>query len=593
MKVLRTKLNLHMKKRGFLPFIVLLCIVSRITAADSLKTQPVDRLDYSYNINDRLFEAGNYFVFLYDDWGFDGAINYLGLPNNVISIRENRFQVVDPLFGQVPMGWLGTAYSALEFSATGQGLAFQSRFTNDGKIKSRFDYERGDYNFLNFGIFMAGQLSDRVKWNFSGERFGYDGRFGLYTYSQTRTNETLTESYRMNIQNEYERWRLLTSLSYQKYRPGVLETSVSGNYPAWRFSGGKTESRVAVSVCVAQATQTDSLFIGVSLDGFIYRNDNSSFDLDYNGEANRVAVNLAKYFSWQDKTLEILCNPYYQAIYEQSGYEYSQSALDLNLNLSHPLGSCRLSYGVGLSDNEFTVGAGLRRSLGARMTVIAHLSSDYSRYPMIYDYYFKTVNPAEKLPKGFRYNLAQFATQFNTERLNSLTGVYWARSEFYIPTYDAAKDSLLSVDRETLNKFYIVENLEYTFPWKTVIRMNTIASLPQNKDITPQLQFWGRAMQVLDLFRGNLKLYAAADVVYHNGAENLVWFEGLRNFARTDAIYFTNQRLSANCRIGGHIGNFHIFYAIYNAEGRSFSSVAFMPYRNRLKVLGIEWSFLN
>ncbi|MCK4689697.1 MAG: hypothetical protein KAT41_05315, partial [Candidatus Marinimicrobia bacterium] len=129
--------------------------------------------------------------------------------------------------------------------------------------------------------------------------------------------------------------------------------------------------------------------------------------------------------------------------------------------------------------------------------------------------------------------------------------------------------------------------------WKTSIHGRVIFTPSGNDDKCLRFQGWGRVLQKLDLFHNNLHLYAAGEVVYYNGGNSLAWFEELRSFGETGTQYFTNERLSFTTRFGAHIGDFHVFYVIYNVEGRNFSTLALMPYRNRLKILGIEWAFLN
>ncbi|MBU1634802.1 hypothetical protein KJ762_09875, partial [bacterium] len=74
---------------------------------------------------------------------------------------------------------------------------------------------------------------------------------------------------------------------------------------------------------------------------------------------------------------------------------------------------------------------------------------------------------------------------------------------------------------------------------------------------------------------------------------SVVWFEQLRTQAQTDIFYYTNERLSVGGIAGARIGPFHIFYSVYNAEGRAFSALPGVLYRNRLKVFGIDWTFTN
>jgi len=80
---------------------------------------------------------------------------------------------------------------------------------------------------------------------------------------------------------------------------------------------------------------------------------------------------------------------------------------------------------------------------------------------------------------------------------------------------------------------------------------------------------------------------------YWDSSSRLAWFEELRSIGTIGTEYFTNNRLNLVARIGGHIGDFHIFYVIYNAEGRAFATVSGMNYRNRLKIFGVEWQFLD
>jgi len=97
----------------------------------------------------------------------------------------------------------------------------------------------------------------------------------------------------------------------------------------------------------------------------------------------------------------------------------------------------------------------------------------------------------------------------------------------------------------------------------------------------------------MNLFGGNLNLYFAGEVHFWSGSRRFGWFEEIQQIGMTDVNYYTNNRLSFAGRVGGYIGDLHLFYAVYNAEGRSLSTIAGMPYRHQLKIFGVEWSFVD
>jgi|GEM_PF-4346036 len=576
------------QRRLSIVYLVVFCLFSAVLAQNHAEPD----LRTGYNLKDLLMSQTDYLVLSYDDWGFNGLFSHYGLPFVTVPVYHDRIPVEDPLFGQMPLSWVYPKYAKATLSGGLGGLRFANPFLQRDKQRSRFDYYRGDYSFLNFGLYMSGHLSETTQWSFSADRLSYDGYAAYYRRKPGQNLDPLSESYQLHLLSKYEQWRIHTSAAYDYYHPAVLEYGSSQSYPGWQVLGGKSQKRTSAAMRAVLATQNDSLVFLFSLDGFEYRDRLSPYGMAFRGEANRIFFGVERSFHWEQHRFALTCYPYKQTVFSQGGREYSQAAIDAGLRYHYPWRFLSLEGSLGLRDNHIRGKAQVQSTHSKRWIWSAGITSDFQHYPLFFEYYQQKQGTAES-EKGFRYGNADLGLQLSWRSFEMNTALNYVRSTFRMPKAASIADTLFDLQKVDLDLLYLSESIRYTFPWKTEISGSIVLAPAMQNEEFITLQSRARLLQRLTLFKGNLHLYLAGEVSYQAGGERLIWLDGMRNLGLTDAVYFTNERLNFDVRVGAHVGTFHIFYAIYNVENRRFSSVAFMPYHNRLKVLGVEWSFIN
>ncbi len=548
----------------------------------------------TYNICDELWERSNFFVFSYDDWGFKGTLSMLGLPASSIKVYYNNIFENDPLFGQVPLSWMNPRHTSLEIDNKSGELNFTPFFSKDSKTVSGFDYYRGDYSFLNFRAKAAGNLSERTKWNFSGENLGYDGAISLYGPDKYKLGESLSQSYHLDIRTDLNKWVFDVGVAYEKYMPGISNVTLDlSDYPVWTFAGRNKEYRTNSYIKASSGSETDSTIIGFQIANFLYRNTNDNDVFSLSGEASQFSGLFKKDFVFKKNSISIELLPLTHTMYFRNGIEKKQSLFIANLENNHTGKFFDYVLKVGIANKELIGFAGLKIPLSQKFSSSVSYNRDYALYPIIYGAHFNNIPSLFPGDNGFIYSIGSLGFNYDQKFVKSQSSVKKVRSDFFMPFRATINDTLPIYRIENIDVIYFTENLKLEFPWNTTIQGRVIFTPSNNPYRFLQFQGWGRILQKLDMFHSNLHLYAAGEVLFFNGGNSLTWFEELRNYGSTGTQYFTNERLNFTTRFGAHIGNFHVFYVIYNVEGRNFSTLALMPYRNRLKIFGIEWAFLN
>ena len=562
----------------------------QMTMGDTLS----DSKNIKYNICDELLERSDFFVFSYDDWGFKGVFSLLGLPASTIKICYNDMLENDPLYGTVPLSWLNPGYTYLEIDRKSGNLNFLPFFPEDNKTVSGFNYYRGDYSFLNFRAMAAGHLSDRTKWYFSGENLGYDGAVSLYGPDKYKLGESLSQSYHLDIRTNLNKWVFDVGAAYEKYMPGISNVSLAiTGYPVWTFAGRNKEYRTNSYIKASSGSDKDSTIVGFQISSFLYRNTNDNNVFSFSGEASQFSGLFRKDFVLKKRKFTLSFFPLTHTVYFRNSVEKKQSLFNINLENSRNGKFFDYVLEIGISNRELVGFAGFKIPLAQKFNSCVSYRKNYALYPIIYEAHFNNTPSLFPGDNGFSYSIGSMDLYYNQKFIKSQSSIKRVKSEFLIPFRTTIDDTLPMYRIENLDIIYLSEDIKLQFPWKTSIHGRVVFTPSGNDDKCLRFQGWGRVLQKLDLFHNNLHLYAAGEVVYYNGGNSLAWFEELRNFGETGTQYFTNERLGFTTRFGAHIGDFHVFYVIYNVEGRNFSTLALMPYRNSLKILGIEWEFLN
>ncbi|MFA7710466.1 MAG: hypothetical protein WCY30_05120, partial [Candidatus Neomarinimicrobiota bacterium] len=175
-----------------------------------------------YNIGDQIFGQSNYIFLPYDDWGVKGVIRTFDLPVTALTMNCGGLRLADPVYGQVPLTWLNPRFDQVTFESN--SMMIKPNYFIREKVFSRFDYYRGDYGFKNFSLLLCGTMPDSTSvWRFVGENVGYDSYYGVLGANPSATGESISQTYRLDLQTALKNWRIDLNTGYQKYLPGYVK----------------------------------------------------------------------------------------------------------------------------------------------------------------------------------------------------------------------------------------------------------------------------------------------------------------------------------------------------------------------------------
>jgi len=565
-------------------FFISLILVSSISSASFSN-------NYYLNFTDHLYQNSDFFIYACDEWGFKGAFSPYGLPVTTVELEYNHLPVTDPLYGHIPLSWYG--YHEKNISRNGPVVNIEPHWYADKEIHSRFNSYRGDYGFGVFDLFINGRMPGNISWSFCGNKLSYDGQLGIYA---DQLADNLSQTYQLDFKIPTELWTHVSGMTYQKYTPGIVAAQLEGavadlQYLNWIQSGDYTEIRINGYYQATRIEGQDSSSIGFNYTNYLYRFHDLGLNNRLDGEATQLLGKLSHSQCLQNLDMLLNLSPVYQVMYFKTA-EFQERFLwqpAIGLSLRKP--KTVYTGELGTASGRLTGRIGIQKYLRIPLVLSLRLQRDHQLYPYIY---FSEIidNRPSHINQGFTYNLFSSQLQYRSKNLKIEFGLHSVKSNFQIPTQEAISDSSFELNSVALETVYFMNQFSLKTPWQSEIAFNLIAA-PQNKVLTPQFQGWGQIAQRISLFNNNLHLYAAAEIFYLYGKEEIIWFEKLRNYGRIRGDFFTNERLQINLRAGARVSKFRIFYVIYNAEGRQFSNLAGMPYRSRLKLFGIEWSFLN
>ncbi len=549
--------------------------------------------NYYLNFVDNFYQNSNLFLYVNDEWGFKGTYSLYGLPATAFVLEYNQLPVKDPLYGNIPFAWHPYHTKTFRNSGTINTMNIQPRWYDDEQIHSKFNNYRGDYGFSLFDIFINGKMPGKISWSFYGQKLSYDGWLGI---NAAQLGVNLSQTYQLDFQIPSGDWNHVSGMTYQKYTPGVVAAQLEGlvedlQYLSWIRIGDYTEIRVNGYYRANRITEQDSSSIGFSFDNFLYRLHNLDLNNALDGEAAQLMGELSHNHHFKNLTLQIQLKPLRQIMFFKHADAQErllwQPAIGLELQRKQTYYAVQL----GSAGEQFTGQLNFRKKFRPFLGLSIAVQRDYSLYP--YLYYSKLIdNSASRVDRGFTFTLFSSCFKYSKKSINIEIGLHSASSNFRIPTQTQVSDTTFELTSVSLNSIYLTNRFSLSTSWGSELAVNLIIA-PQDEDYAPRIQGWGRVGQRLDLFNNNLHLYAAAELAYLHGTQGIMWFEKLRDYGRIKGEFFTNERLQVNLRAGARVGRFRIFYVIYNAEGRQFSSLAGMPYRSRLKLFGVEWSFLN
>lgn len=557
--------------------------------ADSSRVETETQSVGIYNIGDRIFERSSYIFLPYDDWGVKGVIQTFGLPVTALTMQNNGLSMTDPVYGQAPLTWLNPRFDQIELEAT--AIKMTPRYFLWDKVFSRFDYYRGDYGFMNFSMLISGKLADTTTvWRFVGENLGYDSYYGNLGAKLSQTGESLSQIYRLDLRAFWKSWQIDLNAAYQKYLPGYVKVSptTSSAYLSPSWNGNVKEYRAALGGIAIRASERDSTALGFQQNNFIYGQYVKDPRFGFKGVADQ-----SEFIFYYDRQishfrLAMHFNPVTRSVTLRNGFYERQNLAAGGVGISSKKIKSHWSLYLGAIDQYFDGEFHLRYHLSPKNQVGGRVASTYALYPLIYHLDFPVNQPISK--EGFQYRIGTIDFLHASRSLQLSLAFNQVNSNFYVPYKSAINDTTLIYLPQKLDAAYITADGRLILPWRMTL---TARGLISNNEEGVWLQGWGQIRQEIDLFQNNLRLYVAGELTYWDMSKNLGWFEELRGIGQFGTEYFTNNRLDIVARIGARIEDFHIFYAIYNLEGRTFSTVPGANYRNRLQVFGVEWQFLD
>ena len=568
-----------------------LSIIPYALELDSSAYQPL-------NATELLLWESNLFITPFDDWGLNGSLSSYGLPEYSIQTVFNDFSLSDPLYGSIPISWINPRQQNVQIDQFTNRISLSPVFADSGVNLSRFDYYRGDYGLLNFSAIVSGNISENIYWRLSGEKLGYDGGYGLLGPDLNNLKESVIQNFFLDIRKLSDPWQIDIGSSYQKYFPGLTNLSVSGvandeSFLTWSHAGRLKEYRTNFYLLGTRLNSNGSLKTGFQFANFLYNTTNDSSVYVYSAEAYQYSGMLKwDYYTGKGMiTLEIL--PLLENVFVKHGN--NKKRLQYQQTIAYSAEGNRFDYRLrfGSTNTNPTADLTAQYLLSKKLSLDARSALEYIAYPL--SYYSDIGGTTTDRPENdgfsaFRQSLSlkyQFKKNYIQSRLD------YTAADFLSPSKTVIESNFYILQKKSLSQIYLTEEFYFKLPWRFTLKGRTTISPATDDDSKLLFQGWSRFTKDLYLFKNNLHIYLSGDLYYLTGSNSVIWFEQLRTQAQTGTSYYTNERLSISGIAGARIGPFHIFYSVYNAEGRAFSALPGVPYRNRLKVFGIDWTFIN
>jgi len=583
-----------MPTKPFLHILIIisfLSIVPHAAESDSSAYQPI-------NAAELLLLESNLVVASFDDWGLNGSLSNYGLPEYSVQILFNDFTLSDPLYGSIPMSWINPRQQVVGIDPFTDWISLTPVYADSGINLSRFDYYRGDYGFLNFSAIVSGNISENILWRLSGEKLAYDGGYGLLGPDYKNFKESIIQNFFLDVKKLSGPWQFDIGSSYQKYFPGLTTPSVLGvangeTFLNWTHAGRLKEYRSNFYLSGTRSNSSGSLKTGIQFTNFLYNTTNDSSVYVYTAEAFQYSGLLKWGFHAGQGMITIEARPLLESAYVKHG-DYKKRT-QFKQSIAYSAEGTRFDYHLrfGSTNTNPTIDLTAEYSLSNKLSVDFRSALEYVQYPL--SYYTDIGGKTNDRPdtdgfSAFRQSLG-LRYQFGNNHIQSRLD--FSSADFLTPSKSTIESSSYTLQKRSLNRFYLTEEFYFDLPWRFSLKGRTIFSPSTNHDSNLLFQGWSRITKDLFLFKDNLHIYLSGDMYYLNSSSSIVWFEQLRTQTQTDVSYYTNERLSISGIVGARIGPFHIFYSVYNAEGRAFSALPGIPNRNRLKIFGIDWTFIN
>ncbi len=541
------------------------------------------------SIGEQFFTRTAINVLPFDDWGFKGILEYYGLPGTVLTQRQAGLRQAEPIYGTLPLIWFDQTCDSLSIDE--RQLNWQATFGGLEQTRTRFDYYRGDYGFIKFNLHAGGPFAERTRWRFLGSNFAYEGGYGWYGGKANNLGESIAQSYLLEMNTAMGAWSVNVHADYRKFLPGIVQAvplSPSAEIMNWKPAGNLKLYRASLQTTAMRRRINDSTFVGVQQTNSLFGNYHQDSRYYYKGEA--VQYTGRCYYERQRNRLTWFTDlePFLARISQNNGVSFQQSLFTGKVGLQTGVRH-QLNLQIGTTNTNWLLSAAYIWSVNQNLKINAGFDHDYAIYPIVYRMQFPANRPLKQA--GFSYNLARLGLTSGHRILATQLEINTVAADYDLPFKNDFADTLFTFQATRLRAIFLTLDLHLNLPAN--LRITSRTTFSPEKNLPVSLMHRSRISQGMNLFGGNLNLYFAGEVHFWSGSRNFGWFEEIQQIGMTDVNYYTNNRLSFAGRVGGYIGDLHLFYAVYNAEGRSLSTIAGMPYRHQLKIFGVEWSFVD
>ncbi|MFA5728715.1 MAG: hypothetical protein WC957_04745, partial [Candidatus Neomarinimicrobiota bacterium] len=477
-----------------------------------------------YNIGDQIFGQSNYIFLPYDDWGVKGVIRTFDLPVTALTMNCGGLRLADPVYGQVPLTWLNPRFDQVTFESN--SMMIKPNYFIREKVFSRFDYYRGDYGFKNFSLLLCGTMPDSTSvWRFVGENVGYDSYYGVLGANPSATGESISQTYRLDLQTALKNWRIDLNTGYQKYLPGYVKITPSAlsAYLLPSSNGNIKEYRASLGGLATKATESDSVAIGFQQSNFNYGQYVNDARFGFKGVADQSEF--VFYYERQIARLRLAMkyNPISRSVTLRNGFYERQNLPAGQIGIFSNREKIQLGTAVGAIGRFFDGEIFIRFQINPKNQIGMRMVTTYAQYPLIYRLNFAANRPLAS--EGYEYRIGTVDYQHFSHRLQLGLTFNQVNADFYVPHKTAIDDTTLTYHFQNLDAIYLTANGRLTLPWRMTLTARSLFS--NNKDGV-WLQGWGQIRQEIDLFKDNLRLYVAGEMTYWDSNAKLAWFEELR-----------------------------------------------------------------
>lgn len=575
------------KKFLFLNILIYLFFAMSYARFDSLKCAfGVDTLFLPIRSIDQCRKHNGVIILPYDDWGIKVAIDYSGLPGYTIQIMRDNFIETDPLFGKLPPLWQNSHFFKADYP---EGKINYIRAGYSRKPVTGFKYYKGDYSFLNVSAFASGRYYDKGIWGLEFSNLGYDGRFGLLGSKYgVITGESIAQNYRVEFETRVSGFNVINGIFYNKYMPGIVSYNTSAfNY---RYAGSDKEYRRGGYICLRRLTETKNFQAGILTSGFYYSRNSEKISLKGEGTHNQV------YFDIQKLLGKVRMGANFRAFqnkfFKKEGRDYKQSKVSFLLTGNFNSDVSKVSIKTGLVNLKPSVELTINQKLFRRLFLNVSYYRRFHLYPLVFPVVSDTLNKTPDFNRGFISTISELGIEWKIQHIDFNLGIRHTTSNFYIPFKSTSAIQPLKFNLHRARRLFILSNINIKFK-KWVEFTNRFIYDPrsdgENELAIYNISSLGGSLNILK----NLKLSYYGSLWYAEGYKQLAWFEEVRSTGQIDFGVFNNEKLFLSFEVGAKVKSFYIFYSFYNIQGRLFSSLPLMPYRNRLFIYGVRWWFIE